>query len=97
MDNDRSADARKIWSARVSRRSLLEGAACVGGAATILGVTASHAGPAKMSQSAAGYKDSPQGDQNCANCAPFEPPSSCKIVEGTVSPQGWCKVWQRKT
>jgi len=31
----------------------------------------------------------PKGDQACENCALFEAPSSCKTVDGTVSPQGW--------
>jgi hypothetical protein len=81
----------------LSRRSLLQGAACAGGAATILGVTANRASAAKMAKKAAGYQDSPKGAQSCGNCAPFEPPSGCKIVEGNISPQGWCKIWQRKS
>jgi hypothetical protein len=26
----------------------------------------------------------------------FEAPSSCKTVDGTVSPQGWCMVYAKK-
>jgi hypothetical protein len=26
----------------------------------------------------------------------FEPPSTCKTVEGTVSPDGWCKIYVKK-
>jgi hypothetical protein len=29
----------------------------------------------------------------CAMCTLFEPPKSCKIVEGDVSPSGWCKAF----
>jgi hypothetical protein len=34
--------------------------------------------------------------QECDNCSQFEPPSSCKVVDGTISPTGWCKVYVRK-
>jgi hypothetical protein len=30
-------------------------------------------------------------------CAPFQPPSDCRIVDGLVSPQGWCIVWRCKS
>jgi len=91
------ADTPQIWSAGLSRRSLLQGAACAGGAATILGVTANRATAAKASKKTVAYQDSPKGAQRCDNCAPFQPPNACRIVEGDISPAGWCRVWQRKT
>jgi len=51
----------------------------------------------KATKAAVAYQDSPKGAQRCDNCAPFQPPSGCRIVDGSVSPQGWCKVWQRKS
>ncbi len=90
-------DTPQTRLAKLSRRSLLQGAACAGGAATLLTMSVNRAAAAKMGKKAVAYQDSPKGAQNCANCAPFQPPSGCKIVEGPVSPQGWCKVWQRKS
>jgi hypothetical protein len=29
----------------------------------------------------------------CATCTLFEPPRGCKVVEGDVSPYGWCKAF----
>jgi hypothetical protein len=26
-------------------------------------------------------------------CTLFEPPKSCKVVEGEISPNGWCKAF----
>jgi hypothetical protein len=37
-----------------------------------------------------------KGDQACENCSLFEAPSSCKTVDGTVSPKGWCMVNAKK-
>ncbi len=48
----------------------------------------------KMSQAKAQYQAQPKGDQKCANCVSFIAVSdTCKIVEGSVSPLGWCIVW----
>jgi High potential iron-sulfur protein len=79
----------------VSRRTMLRGAAATACAVPVMlaGVSAAHA---KASQKAVAYQDTPKGEQSCANCRVFEPPSSCKTVEGTVSPNGWCKIYIKK-
>jgi len=46
-----------------------------------------------MSKREAGYQDSPKDIRMCATCTLFEPPKSCKVVEGDVSPNGWCKAF----
>ncbi len=82
---------------RMSRRHALTVAAGMAGAATamIIGATAP-AQAAKAPQKAVKYQDTPKGDQNCEGCALFEAPSSCKTVDGTISPQGWCMVYAKK-
>jgi High potential iron-sulfur protein len=47
----------------------------------------------KLSKQQAAYQDSPKGIQMCATCTLFEAPHSCKVVEGEVSPNGWCKAY----
>lgn len=42
------------------------------------------------------YQDTPNGDKQCSNCLQFVPPGSCKVVEGTISPNGYCLAWVRK-
>jgi hypothetical protein len=42
------------------------------------------------------YQDKPNGDKRCSNCLNFVPSSSCAIVEGTVSPNGYCLAWAKK-
>ena len=46
-----------------------------------------------MTRAQAEYQDSPKGIYSCAICSLFEPPSSCKDVEGEVSKDGWCKAF----
>lgn len=84
----------------ISRRRLMiiaAGAAGTSiGTATIAGTPTPAAAAAKVSQQAVKYQDTPKGEQHCDNCLHFEAPSSCKIVDGTVSPQGWCMVYAKK-
>jgi hypothetical protein len=85
----------------LSRRSILKygTAALAAGGAVILG-TDRHGNEAwaqaKVKKEAAGYQDSPKGEQRCDNCKNFKPPSSCQLVEGNVSPSGWCKFYAKK-
>jgi hypothetical protein len=62
------------------------------GAATA-GGTGSAEDALKISASAAGYQDHPNGDKQCGKCLQFLPPSSCKIVDGTISPLGYCRIF----
>lgn len=54
-------------------------------------------GPAesrKSSQAQAQYQGHPKGDQKCGKCLNFVAGSNtCKVVEGQVSPDGWCMFW----
>jgi len=80
---------------KISRRNVLRRAAITAGAVPIL-LAGVNSAQAKVSQKAVGYQETPKGQQSCANCRSFEPPSSCKTVDGTVSPDGWCKIYIKK-
>jgi len=90
------AHNQKPWSAELSRRSVLQAVASAAAAAPIMLAATSPALASKMSKSSVGYQGSPKGSQKCSNCALFIAPSSCKSVEGPVSPNGWCKIWVKK-
>jgi hypothetical protein len=47
----------------------------------------------KMTRRQAEYQDTPNGIYSCAVCTLFEPPKDCKVVEGEVSKDGWCKAF----
>lgn len=71
--------------------------AVVGSAAIVLAGTqrVAAAGP-QVAQDAAGYQTQPNGDQRCAFCVHFRAPASCEIVQGTIVPNGWCKLYRAK-
>jgi hypothetical protein len=47
----------------------------------------------KMSQAEAEYQDWPKNGLACAACTLFRPPRSCQVVQGDISPSGWCKFF----
>lgn len=53
--------------------------------------------PAKVSQASVQYQNQPKGEQKCSNCIHFVAPNACKVVEGEISPEGWCVLWVGQT
>jgi len=47
----------------------------------------------KMTRQQAEYQDTPNGIYSCGLCTLFEKPNACKVVEGEVSKDGWCKAF----
>jgi hypothetical protein len=91
-------DFSKTESVRISRRALLHGSICASGAATIVAVAAirpAAAQAAKISPKVVKYQDSPKGDQMCSNCKLFVAPNSCQTVDGVISPNGYCTIYQK--
>ena len=52
------------------------------------------AAPKKLPQVGAQYQAQPKGEQKCSNCIQYQAASnSCKLVDGPISPDGWCAIW----
>jgi hypothetical protein len=83
----------------ISRRRLLRGAGFAFGAASLVGAGLSAAPAAaanKFPQAQAKYQTTPKGPQHCSNCTQFQPPASCQVVDGKISPNGWCLLYTHK-
>jgi len=51
----------------------------------------------KISKAQANYQNQPKGAQQCGTCTNFDAEfSTCRVVEGKVSPNGWCQLWTKK-
>ena len=74
----------------VLRRTLLR-AALYGGMLSLAIPPA--AAQQKLSQADAEYQDRPKNGLTCAACSLFRKPRSCEVVEGDISPNGWCKFF----
>ena len=83
MDNHR---------AMTRRRLMLAGAA----GSLILRAARAHAQQQteKLGQSDADYQATPKNGQQCSECTKFQPPQSCSVVTGSISPKGWCKLYE---
>ncbi len=74
------------------RRFMLAG---LSGLAAILATTMD-AEAAKVSKAKAHYQGMPHNGQRCSHCQHFKPPTKCELVEGVISPVGWCKFFAAK-
>lgn len=80
------------------RRSFFRGAATIAGAALAGSVIPLRVANAqqKASKKAMQYQDTPKNGQECSQCMHFQPPKACAVVEGDISPKGWCAAWAKK-
>jgi len=84
-----------VSSRPLSRRIvLLRSAGCAAGAAALL--LPLKQAVAKMNQKSVAYQDTPKDDQKCSNCSLFQEPNACTLVDGEISPEGWCRFWVKK-
>lgn len=78
-----------------SRRIVLRGILATGCALCLPRLSVAQTG--KISKAQAQYRDRPKDDQKCGNCLHFIAPDSCSLVEGNISPDGWCMLWTQKS
>jgi hypothetical protein len=76
----------------LSRRSIMAKAASAMAASSLF-ATVGARGSDKMTRKQAEYQDTPNGIYSCGLCSLFEAPNGCKVVEGEVSKDGWCKAF----
>lgn len=85
-----------MTDAKFSRRALLESTALVIGVAVTCGLPHEAAAQEKVAKTEAKYQVQPKGQQRCEICLQFQPPNSCKLVEGAIYPKGWCQFFAAK-
>ena len=80
-----------------SRRGLLRtGLTILAGG--LVAATAARAQDAdsKVEQSVVQYQTSPKDGAKCSGCVNFVAPNACKVVQGNISPNGWCVAYAPK-
>jgi hypothetical protein len=84
---------------KLTRRVFFRGAATLAGAALVGAVIPVRDARAqqKLAKSVMQYQDTPKNGQRCDECVYFKPPSACGLIEGTISPQGWCTAFNKKS
>jgi hypothetical protein len=93
------SEDRQVQAPGLSRRGLLRlaGLTVGGGMLTTAGLAGTaRAQAAKVPQKQVHYRTTPKGNAHCSRCAHFLPPSSCAVVQGKISPNGWCSLFAPK-
>ncbi|HXL30387.1 MAG TPA: hypothetical protein VN968_14015 [Bradyrhizobium sp.] len=75
-----------------SRRKVMRAVASGVSAGLLLRISRTDASE-KMTRQQAEYQDTPNGLYSCGMCTLFEPPKACKVIDGEVSKDGWCKAF----
>ena len=87
---------------KISRRSFLKGAMflAAGTAIPLAAFSRNALADNKVSKAAMHYQDKPNGSARCSGCIQFIPGSgkmgTCKVVAGSISPDGWCLAFSPK-
>jgi hypothetical protein len=87
---------------KASRRIMLKNAALVAGLAAAPWALRPAAAQAKAAKAAMQYQEQPKNGQACATCSLFIPgptpdaKGACQVVEGDISPNGWCTAYVKK-
>ncbi len=77
-----------------SRRDMLRtGAMIVAGVAA---ASSARAQDEKIAQELVQYQNTPKDGQKCNMCAQWVEPNACKIVAGTINPNGYCVAYAPK-
>lgn len=88
----------------VSRRDAIKTITWFAGSAALTALIAARPAraQAKLAKTAIGYQEAPKDGKDCDDCIQFIPgkteqaPGSCKIVEGAISPHGYCQAFTPK-
>ncbi len=82
---------------QASRRGvLLTGLTVLAGSVLATAARADDAADSKVDQSAVQYQTTPNNGAMCSSCVNFVAPNACKVVAGTISPNGWCVAYAPK-
>ena len=77
----------------MQRRTIIKALGATAGCPALVLRTSQPQAADKMTRQQAEYQDTPKDIYSCATCTLFEPPKACKVVEGEVSRDGWCKAF----
>lgn len=82
---------------QTSRRKVLQGGLTAVAAGVAAGAMARTAkAQEKLAQNLVQYQDMPKDGAKCLDCTNWVAPNGCKIVDGKISPNGWCVAFAPK-
>ncbi len=85
----------KEYATRTRRQVMRAGLTAVGALGAIVVASTAEA-QEKIAQAQVQYQTTPKDGNKCSTCVNFEAPAACKIVAGSISPNGWCIAFAPK-
>lgn len=86
-----------LQNGKTTRRQIMRaGFAAAGGVAAGAAIAVGARAQDKIAQAQVQYQSTPKDGNKCSTCVNFEAPAACKIVAGTISPEGWCVAYAPK-
>lgn len=88
---------------KLSRRTVLKNGAIMAGLAAAPWAARPALAQGKADKKAMQYQDQPKNGQKCDTCLQFIPGAkpgangTCKVVEGPISPNGWCIAYVKRS
>lgn len=93
----KSTQSTNALDVDAGRRSCLRGAVVFATGAALSLTALRSLAASKASKQAMQYQDTPKNGQKCADCLQFEPKTkTCKVVAGSIDPNGYCLAFQAK-
>lgn len=80
---------------KTSRRSMLRNGVMLAVAGLAVAGEA-RAQDEKIAQSLVQYQTMPKDGAKCSGCVNYVVPNACKIVAGSINPDGWCVAYAPK-
>jgi hypothetical protein len=81
---------------KASRRGILKTGLTILAGTVALAGTARAQDDDKVDQSVVAYQTTPNAGAQCSLCVNFVAPNACKVVNGVISPTGWCTAFAPK-
>lgn len=78
-----------------TRRQIMRAGLMAAGTVAAVAAAAAQA-QEKIAQAQVQYQATPKDGNKCSACVNFEAPAACKIVAGSISPNGWCIAYAPK-
>jgi hypothetical protein len=78
-----------------TRRRLIASGAAAAVIGSSVATSRATAGAHKLSPADISYQPTPKAGQRCDLCVNWRPPDGCKVVDGAISPSGWCPLFAR--
>ncbi len=86
------------FKTEASRRGILRAGLMLiaGGAAVATTAARADDDDSKVDQATVQYQQTPKDGAKCSLCVNWVAPNACKVVKGTINPNGWCVAYAPK-